>query len=1036
MGKIVETRKLYKDTINEITKSPENWQSFLDSSSWNFKYDFDDQILIYAQRPDAKACAEMGEWNRKLKRWIKKGSNGIFVQSKDENSQFPFRMVFDISDTYNARGTEYKLWEIKPEYERDIIETLENSFGEIYNENDDVEKKKTLAQAIYLTAYNMVEDNIQDYMETIKNYKIGTKLDGMADKDIENIIKVTAISSVAYMIMTRCGINAKNHIELQDISLVEYFNSYQTTTTIGAAISDIAEMGLREIANTIFTLQKNEKKRNRTFEKSNEELYANIGEKNKGGIDYGQDNIHKTGGLQYTKSSNETGKITNREIRQNEVEIPKGTKESRIHDISDGRKISGTLERDTENSNEESKSNNRTNGETRGNNGRTESQRPVEVGTDDEQPEDDSRGDSNEGVNLQLNVYKKSKDSPGYVVVDEKINQILATTTYLKKYNKDIIEYFNNEQDIEKRADFLKEIINHEYTEIYVDEKRYGYKKFENGVLFWKDAFLSRTAESFVTWKELTSHFDSMILLNQLKDRFEPIKSESEQITLIEENSNNLSDFEFTQEFIDRYLQEQPQYIKFSIYNHFEESLSSKENINFLKKLYGEGGSSHTVSGSGIGVWHDAKGIKFNRGYFDKSTKEQLFKWNYIEKRINELIKLDRYLNSKEKGEYPKWLEKQEQEKILRTAEKRIANTPVETQENELAEMIYLFVKPFDLYNYTDNSRTLNTDEDNIAIIKADINDNKNVIDYVDALKKILKHMENTISQKNEVKKLISILEKRIPHYEYHLGDTIYIGAEEFEIASIDNKTVTLIDPQFPLFTRQIDFNEFERKVQENESNNHLIVKKNIEKESVTNNNNVDNVVVERDTRELFNNINKTDDEEKQLKEEMLNIINIKPNIVRNKNKIQDFILHPEVPENDRNNFKITDNELGVGSPKEKFARNMEAIKVLKKCENENRYATPEEQAVLSKYVGWGGLQQAFDKYNSSWSKEYTELKEMLNDNEYKQARSSTLTAYYTPPMVIKYIYKALQNMGLKEANILEPSCRSWKFLWFTTKRT
>ena len=119
MGKIVETRKRYKETLDEITKSEENWLSFLDTSSWNFKYDFADQVLIYTQRPDAKAVATMEVWNKKVKRWVNKDANFIFVFSKDENSQFPFNLVFDVSDTHNSRGTEYKLWNIKPEYEKE-----------------------------------------------------------------------------------------------------------------------------------------------------------------------------------------------------------------------------------------------------------------------------------------------------------------------------------------------------------------------------------------------------------------------------------------------------------------------------------------------------------------------------------------------------------------------------------------------------------------------------------------------------------------------------------------------------------------------------------------------------------------------------------------------------------------------------------------------------------------------------------------------------------------------------------------------------
>ncbi len=149
----------------------------------------------------------------------------------------------------------------------------------------------------------------------------------------------------------------------------------------------------------------------------------------------------------------------------------------------------------------------------------------------------------------------------------------------------------------------------------------------------------------------------------------------------------------------------------------------------------------------------------------------------------------------------------------------------------------------------------------------------------------------------------------------------------------------------------------------------------------------------------------------------------IKPNFVRTKNKIQDFVLHPEIALENRNNYKITDNDLGIGTPREKFERNIAAIKVLKKCEEENRYATPEEQEIMSKYVGWGGLQQAFKEDDSSWSNEYKILKELLNDEEYKNARSSVLTAFYTPPIVINSMYEILQNMGLKEANILEPSC-------------
>lgn len=941
MGRIVETKELYKYTINEITQNENNWQNFLDSASWNFKYDFDDQILIYAQRPDAKACASMEEWNKKLKRWIKKGTNPIFVFSKEENGQYPFRLVFDKSDTYNYNRTDLKLWSIKPEYEEEIIEALESNFGEISS-------KDSLQQAITLASYNMVVDNIQDYMSSIENHKKGTMLENMTEDELRIAITTTAWASVSYMMMSRCGINPKEHIDMQEFVYISNFNSYEIVTALGSAVSDIAEMGLREIARTVNILQKNEKKKNRIIEKIDKEIYAN--EKGKGGVDYDENRVHGERGLQNPEYNNEDGGDSNREIRESEIQILEGTPESRIDNNEDRGQIERTSYRNTGDSHQESRTDSTRDGETGEDNRRIESTRPDEVGTTNEQLEDDSRGDSLQRDNIRLTEYRKENDI-GYVVTDEKINQILATTTYLNKYNREIIAFYNIEKDIPKRAEYIKELFNNEYTEIYVDDNRYGYKKFENGVLFWKDAFLTRTAESFVTWEDLTYHFDSMILLNQLKDKFEPIRSESEQITLIDEQNTNITDFEFTQEFVDRYLQEQTTDAKYQIYEFFNESLSSKENSEFLKNLYGMGGTSHTIKGSGIGQSYDAKGLKFNRGYLDKSSREQLFKWTYIEKRISELIKNDRYLNSKEMEEYPIWHENKEQQRIqakeLEDAEKRVESLPEKTQEDE------------------------------------------------------------------------------VPNYEYHLGDNVFIGADEYYISSIDSGIVTLNDANYPLFSKQMPFDEFERKVQENNANEHLIVKEQDKSKELQQDEEIqDNTNVEIDTKtEQIENNDITSLKEK-----------IEPNIKRTSNRIQDFILHPEVAEINRNNYKITNNDLGVGTPKEKYARNIEAIKTLKKCERENRYATPEEQEILSQYVGWGGLQQAFNKDDTSWSKEYEELKSLLNDEEYEQARGSVLTAFYTPPIVINAIYQALQNMGLKEANILEPSCRCRKLFRNVTK--
>lgn len=1023
MGKITETRQLYKEVINELSQSAENWRKFLDSSSWNFKYNFDDQILIYAQRPDARACATMEEWNKKVvpHRWVNSGATPIYIFDKNPYSKYPFKLVFDLSDTNNYNNTKYKLWSMKQEYERDIIESLEANFG-------DIGSKENLPQAIISASYNMVVDNIEDYFTSIINNKANSMLETIPDEEIKTMLITTTWTSVSYMIMTRCGINAKEQIKEKELSYIKYFNNQEIITTLGASVSDIAEMGLRVIARTVTNLQKSEKLKNRTIEKFDKEMYPNDNKKIKGGNGDGRENrVHETRGLLYAQPSNGERENTNREIRSNEIQLSKESQKPRIDNISNEQGASTTLDTNTGTNEQESGRISRDDEETTRNNRGIESQQPNGMGRTYEQHQSDSRGDGSERNNLHLGIYSRdsSKDCP-YVVTDAKVNQVLTNAPHLRVSNSEIRQYFENEKDKNKRAEFLKSSFNIDYTEITINDERYGYKAFENGLLVWKGSFLSRDTESFISWENLIDNYEAMIMLNQLKDVETRISSVTDQMSLINE-AEKKPELEFTQEFIDRVLQERGTFGKYYIYQQFETHLSLKDNVDYLKKMYGLSyyGTTGTVSGSGIGLKCSPKGMTLNRGYF-KDEITTTISWNNVAKRITELIKLERYLNEKEIAEYPNWLKEQEQAKELREAEEKLENQ-ADQQEYELAKRVYLFVKPSDLYNYPDDTSALNTDEENIEIVKSDISDTRNVNDYVNALNRIRESITDTDSQKHELDVLISILEKRIPHYEYHLGDTVYIGADKYEIAGIKDNLVTLIDTKFPILNKTMGFDEFERKVKDNYSNDHLIVKEQKENTAKVRGDNLSGVDIEKEQ----NILEKETQGEKIIQQETLynqddrnfSKEDIKPNFVRTKNKIQDFVLHPEVALENRNNYKITDNNLGIGTPREKFERNIAAIKVLKKCEKENRYATPEEQEIMSKYVGWGGLQQAFKEDDSSWSNEYKTLKELLNDEEYKNARSSVLTAFYTPPNVINSMYEILQNMGLKEANILEPSC-------------
>lgn len=926
---------LYGETLTQISKNPDDWMSFLECAAMNYKYPFNDQVLIYAQRPEAVACAKIEAWNKQVGRWVNRGAKGIALLSED-NGYTNLRYVFDIADTNSKFGKSFRLWSVSRPYELDIIESLENKYGEL----DD---KSSLGLAIKSVSKILVEDNMQDYLEDLKFYRENSSLEPMTDEAVQLLFQNALENSIAFSMIKRCGLNPNDYFTNEDFTPILAFDSYETITRLGVATSEISEMGIREIYNTIKKLRINEINKIRTFD-IDKDLSYDVSESRETVERRNNDeyNLHTQRGLRDTRPSDiREQDSSGGQIRNDEVKVLEREQEISIHDSINEQSTSRTFDEYSRSSNGESRTDSIRNESQREDNRTNETTRPYEMDRLNEQLEDISRGDSSERIDLRLNNYDPSQSKTHYVVVDEKINQILSTIPHLRKSNKEIKDFIQNEKDVTKRAEYLKGIFNKDYTGVIVDDQMYGYKTFDNGILFWKGNFLSRDTESFVSWEDLTYHYDAMILLNQLNDRLEPLPSVTDQLSFIDENSEkSVSDLEFTQEFVDRYLTEQHRDTKFSIYEQFSKSLSTENNINYLKNLYGISGATSTIKGAGIGVNTDYKGVRFNRGYFDASAKEQLFKWNYIEKRIKTLIHEDRYLNSKELEEYPKWLDEKDQEREFIEA------------SNNLAE----------------------------------------------------KMIEEPTKEKYE--------------YQYHLGDRVYIGADEYEILSIGISNVVLYDFRYPLFNREMSKEEFDRKVQENPANDHLKVKVSDIKDNI----NEEPSNIEVNVKE---EISLPIEEEPEVQEE-----NIVPVFEKKKsNKIRSFDIHPEIPISDRNQFKITNDNLGEGSPREKFNNNVEAIRVLKKCEEENRFATPQEQEILSKYVGWGGLPQAFDEKDSSWSNEYSILKNLLDEKEYSQARESTLTAFYTPPVVIRSMYKALENMGLKTGNILEPSCGVGNFI-------
>ncbi|WP_242827742.1 N-6 DNA methylase [Enterocloster clostridioformis] len=591
-----------------------------------------------------------------------------------------------------------------------------------------------------------------------------------------------------------------------------------------------------------------------------------------------------------------------------------------------------------------------------------------------------------------------------------------------------------------------------------------------------------------------------MRLLGELTDTMKPLPSMDGQLTLIMSNQaeeQKTSAFIFSQEIIDAVLTRGSGVSegKMRIYEQFEKSLSAKENADFLKNEYGWGGSYPVIIGAGIDEQHDGKGITISKGIGSDKPHITL-SWSQVEKRIGDLIRMDRYLNPKEKEKYPEWLEKQEERRA------------------ELAEQ-----------------------RKNREILSTAPPEPENKEDETEA------------------------------QYEYHLGDSVYIGASQYEILSFDENRVMLYDFDMPLFNKELPREEFDRKVRENPMNNHLKVSVlPAEEKAVTGENEAQNdtktvqdfspktgyddafyidrdnesvtwmyynpdsnaggqyvtntlsfdeiqqAALEYDSAEdffdylgsianqeladvgtewfvdadrefhrtpdltdcttatmeaLIENAERTDmvatnignvpiedyreivatqngfDSYEEMYNEGVRIGNgydKKPEPIvpaweqKKKSKVKSFDLHPDIPMSERHNFDLANNQVEEVNKKERFHRNYAAIKVLKDCQNENRFATPDEQKILSRYVGWGGIPEAFDERAGAWHTEYAMLKNNLTPEEYVSARESTLTAFYTPPEVSTAIYKVLEQMGFQEGNLLEPSCGIGNFIGMLPK--
>ena len=921
--------ELYNRTCKTVVSNPQNWQAFLASACRNYKLRYDEQLLVYAQRPDATAVLEIEQWNKIFGRWVNRGARGIAVFADENRSRQRLTHYFDISDTHESRYSRtVPIWDMRQEYEADVIETLESTFGEIEN-------KSSLAEAIMGAARNAAEDNIPDYLQDLYYATEGSSFEEVEEDIVAFIYKNVVTNSVAYMMMSRLGVDTDGYFELDDFRDVTNFNTQETLNALGFATSDIAEMGLTEISKTITALNR----QNRIIVGQDRNEYNKVENNDERSLDDERTDLHDGGRLQPSEPETSTAAGSDvGQIRSDEERVSEGTSQSPLLQSPDEGRTDTALGGSGTESQQDGENNSEPDGTERGSDRTDESGGYDEMGSSDELPSQFGTGNRESGSDIRLEYYDRTHEDKSlpFFGRDEVINEILRTTPHLSASLEEIKDYYERDSDNKDRTEYIKSIFNNDYTELTLEDGRtVGYKTFENVLHLWEGKYDSRTAQSYYDWAVIARHFEAMRLLGELSDSIKPLPSMDGQMTFILDGraeEKKTSAFTFSQEIIDAILANGSGFSegKMRIYEQFEKSLSAKENADFLKNEYGWGGSYPVIIGAGIDESHDGKGITITKG-IGKEKPHITLSWSQVEKRIGELIRMDRYLNPKEKERYPQWLESQEERraKIEETKRNReiLSNAPPEQE------------------------------------------------------------VEPTEKEPEEAEQLQDV------QYEYHLGDKVYIGASEYEILSVDDERVMLYDYDMPLFNKEFSRTEFDRKVRENPMNEHLIVK--------------EEPAEERNEKES------------------------EPLVPawEQKKKVKGFDLHPDVPMADRHTFNLRENEVETVGKKERFRRNIMAIQLLKKCQEENRFATPEEQIILSKYVGWGGLSEAFDENNSAWATEYLELSSVLTPEEYASARESTLTAFYTPPEVITAIYKAMEQMGFKEGNLLEPSCGIGNFI-------
>ena len=1216
--------ELYRRTGVSVAKSPQAWQSFLSSACRNYKCRFDEQLLIYAQRPDAVAVAELGTWNKLFKRWVNKDSKGIAVFDP-KGRRNTLKYYFDISDThegyYGSRPV--PIWQMDERYEQAVKERLSDRFGEL--------EETDLAETLFKTAENAVEDNLPDYLSQLKGVTQDSFLEELDEYNIEVLYKRLAVNSVAFMLMSRCGLDVKEYFDREDFADIVNFNTPHTINAIGVATSDISEMALREISAAIRNVQMEARGENRTFAPKSQSRY-DVGRKQPERSENNEQNhIHKAGGLSYSRPNiTDRARASAWQIRYDAQGVSGAAQESDLSqpaDSGDAKSASlrgGTDSTQTVGASDETALNGA------GRDGRTEGKSPDAVGRVDEQHPQPSGGGHLDGTDLQLSIANEEEvsanlptveqqieritqaedeKSSAFVISQEDIDSILQSGNNFVSGKYRIYHQFQKNHDSKTNIEFLKEVYGagggtHHYPDgtsghVWYDSKgisidRSNIPNANKLVLSWSkvekrlreliknDRYLNPkekdhyadyleqvsapqyeidtqrklARQRFIQSKQALSPAgkrDSLALrlsdfIRDLDGYEKELLSQVNRTDLANVNDRQmeeqLSDPATVQQLLDflalvqgktsdtysrsnawyfskelaelhpmHYLCHEGdvvylgadkyevqsvtedrvtlQNVQFPIlmqaYNHTKLSELLKENPanDHLKVVVTDRQRSETLTEKKPDSLEFSIGFSEHPCFYDKKLNDRFTNLSFaLGNRLlgilDEKQHREREDESKAVGWYhktdfdisavidgedmhydgrfdigdgeddliahiknhydyclspncpfiPEWKKQGEdayREKMESLRWGREVFIPYLEQHAELTpedEQLLSEILSFENEWFVSSEQALleQAKETIDAFCRREYEQEEGA-DYTD-LSSVKIAFTTTEDEMHEIQAVINLTEYRM---ETYIDDVLVDCVSYDSLASLVQDGLEYLDFDSLVSVTEEQLEPFYKEETpapaEIQDNQELIGKEVV----------IDNrrYVIER-ISEISGDVSMRD---VTFQNQAGIPINRVEKIGYIRSLLEQEVLPPEkenvdvhVPTDDRRNFRITDDALGVGGAKEKFRNNIAAIQTLHELEIENRLATPEEQEILSKYVGWGGLSQAFDENNAAWADEFVELYENLSPEEYRAAMESTLTAFYTPPVVIKAMYEVLDRLGYEKGNMLEPSCGTGNF--------